>query len=120
MSETVRPAIWKYKVLPLEVIPIRMSEADVVLSVVARYPSEFFIYVEVHDTAPFAVRWFCMMPTGDGLSAGAVHLDDLRTRRFIGTVVSEPFVWHLYEIEDPHWVHGGPAQLYAEGEGQRS
>jgi len=83
--------ISKYTLKIINEQSIRMPVGSIVLSVANQF-DKLCVWALVDDTVPVSeLKHFEVVGTGNPI------INDEHKRRFIGTVLINPFVWHVFE-----------------------
>lgn len=82
--------IWKFelRLIGSQMIPI---PADAEILSVAVQRGNICVWALVDPDRPALIRKIEVIGTGHPMETGV-------SRKFIGTVIAEPFVWHVFEI----------------------
>lgn len=82
--------IWKYELEITDEQTVEMPRGAKVLSV-ANQGGKLCLWAEVDPSERIVVRHFLVIGTGHQIT------EDFDLRKFVGTVLMEPFVWHVFE-----------------------
>ena len=80
--------IWKFPLALTDFVSVEMPENAVVLSV-DNQDGVLCLWAMVEPDMPKDVRHFSIVGTGNPMPAGL--------KKFIGTVLMPPYVWHVFE-----------------------
>jgi len=83
--------IYKYELKILGFQVLEMPEGSQVLSV-GNQRGKVCLWAMVDPAAPVSLRAFEVFGTGNPMPD-----DEILGRKFIGTVIVDPFVWHVFE-----------------------
>jgi hypothetical protein len=89
----VSKKIWKFDIPIQDVVVLPMPVGAEVLSVGMQGAGSLCLWAIVQPMAPSQERVFYVCGTGNSLSGGE--------GRFIGTVQTDYFVWHVFEAARP-------------------
>jgi hypothetical protein len=81
--------IWKYELEITDTQIIEVPRAGVILSV-ANQNNKLCLWAMVEIDRPLEKREIEIIGTGNPI--------EMKDRHFIGTVLIDPFVWHVFEI----------------------
>jgi len=83
--------IWKYELEITDEQVIEIPRLSTILSV-ANQGGKLCLWVEVDPSQRTVARHFLIVGTGHPITV------DANLRRFIGSVLIGPFVWHVFEM----------------------
>lgn len=94
MNATEKRVVWKYQGdlycyggqrfdMPADAQVVHVAEQNGLMT----------LWAEMDLSAPFVSRQFVLVGTGHPIAAGLVY---------VGTIMRDPFVWHVYEQEVCH------------------
>jgi len=83
--------IWKYELAITDEQTLEMPRGAKVLSV-ANQGGKLCLWAEVDQSERIVVRHFLIVGTGHQIT------EDFELRKFVGSVLIDPFVWHVFEV----------------------
>lgn len=83
--------IWKYELKVTDDQEILMPAQAKILSV-GNQDGKLCVWALVDTEQPIAPKYFSIVGTGHPMS------EDFPLKRFVGTVIMSPFVWHVFEV----------------------
>ncbi len=83
--------VWKYELQIVDEQTLEMPRGAKVLSV-ANQSGKLCLWAEVDQSERIVYRHFLIIGTGNLIT------EDFELRKFVGTVLIDPFVWHVFEV----------------------